>query len=360
MKIIKTRKWLCYFSIIIVVLGAILGWKLLKTKYVYKNINSYAKQYLENLNIKEFYFVQKRDYDLKTINIENSTIIVTDKEIEEYINTDLESSGYFIEIQDRDIVKEGDFVTVDYQIYLDNELVNQGKQETLKVGADYFSEEFEKALLGAKIDENYTTTIKVPISDNNKQYAGKTEQVNILVTSIKYKYVPKLNDEFVRKNYDLYTVADYYDYVKKKLTENKKNQKIVDEKKRQIMELLDAFDVEINYEELSNYAISKYEDYKKMAEEMSMDLEEFVNQILGTSMEEFYDNCFDEVEQELKKIIVVGVIAKKEGIDVSSGEMEEYMKENEISKQELENEFAQAALNYKVLEEKVLVYLTSL
>ena len=97
-----------------------------------------------------------------------------------------------------------------------------------------------------------------------------------------------------------------------------------------------------------------------MAEEMSMDLEEFVNQILGTSMEEFYDNCFDEAEQELKKIIVVGVIAKKEGIDVSSGEMEEYMKENEISKQELENEFAQAALNYKVLEEKVLVYLTSL
>ncbi len=128
MKIIKTRKWLCFFSIIIIIaLGGTLGWQLLKTKYVYKNINSYAKQYLEKLNIREFYFIQKRDYDLKTKNIENSTIIVSDKEIEEYINTDLESSGYFIEIQDRDRVREGDFVTIDYQIYLDNELVNQGK-----------------------------------------------------------------------------------------------------------------------------------------------------------------------------------------------------------------------------------------
>jgi FKBP-type peptidyl-prolyl cis-trans isomerase (trigger factor) len=94
---------------------------------------------------------------------------VTDEEIAAAIQTELESYEDLVPITERTTVEDGDFVTIESTVYCDGEVVNFSKSEVLKVGAGYFNEELESALIGARKDKKFTTVITVPEDDANKK-----------------------------------------------------------------------------------------------------------------------------------------------------------------------------------------------
>ncbi len=125
---------------------------------------------------------------------------------------------------------------MNFRVYCDGELVNEGNNEVLKVGAGYYGEEFEKALIGVELDKEYEFEITVPKNDENKEYAGKTETIIAKVTKIQYMQECVLDKKFVEENYGLQSVDAYYEYVEE-VKYNHEELNIIKDKYDSIMEI---------------------------------------------------------------------------------------------------------------------------
>ena len=126
---------------LVVSLFTILIWGI--DSYTTVDISDESQSYLKDLGIDK-YEVKKIGKVTQIKSTYREGITVSDEEVDKVVDDELSVAGKFVEITDRDIVKEGDFVEVSYYVYLNNELVNEAKNEILKVGAGYYGKEFEK------------------------------------------------------------------------------------------------------------------------------------------------------------------------------------------------------------------------
>ena len=126
---------------LVVSLFTILIWGI--DSYTTVDISDESQSYLKDLGIDK-YEVTKIGKVTQIKSTYREGITVSDEEVDKVVDDELSVAGKFVEITDRDIVKEGDFVEVSYYVYLNNELVNEAKNEILKVGAGYYGKEFEK------------------------------------------------------------------------------------------------------------------------------------------------------------------------------------------------------------------------
>lgn len=316
-------------------------------------ISSETIGYLKSLKVDDF-DVTYNDKSKEVKSVAQKEIIVTNDEIKEYIENELSLAGDFIEIKDRDIVQEGDFIKMSCSVFVEGKLVNKLEQEVLKVGAGYYGKEFEEKLVG--VHKNKKTKLEITVPENEEKYAGKIEQIEVRVTKIQYKEEKKLTNEYVKENYEgLKNVDEYYKYVKQKITDEKmlEQQKEIRENiKRQ---LTNIYWVKIDEKQKAYYAEKKYDEYCEMAKEMGSTLEEFSSTMYGESKKQFLDRCFEEAVNELETIILFGVLAKNKNIHVEERDVEAYINSCEESVNNYENkEDYYDYVRYRLMENKVI------
>ena len=89
----------------------------------------------------------------------------------------------------RDVVQNGDFVTLDF----DGKTAGKpfagakGENYTLEVGSGHALPQFEAAVVGLKVGTQQTVQVNYPESYPNKEIAGKTVDFTIVVREIKQK-----------------------------------------------------------------------------------------------------------------------------------------------------------------------------
>ncbi|MBD5089004.1 MAG: hypothetical protein HDT30_09400 [Clostridiales bacterium] len=280
-------------------------------------------------------------------------IEVSISEIEENIQLILESYEKLKPV-DRNVVKKGDFVNLTYTVYCEGKIVNESKGEEIKVGAGFFNEEIERKLIGAKKNKMYSINIQVPKEDENKEYAGKKEEIKYQVNEIYYMFQPQLTDKFVQENYGLKNIEEFYEYEKNCILEEKKAEQI-NEKREDIMEELiekSIFNMDRNY--LLDYAEVVYHEYEDMATGYGSSIEEFIKDFFNENLDEFYERCCNEAEKEIKKFLIIGAIANKINVDISDKDIEE--KYENLNADNLDD-MDIVLYKYEILEEKVLNYL---
>ena len=313
--------------------------------------------YLKELKINDFDVTYKNERENEREEVKSvvrKEIIVTDTEVKEYIKDELSLAGDFIEIKNRDVVRAGDFIEISCDVFVEGKLVNELKQEVLKVGADYYGKEFEEKLIG--IPKNKKIKIEITVPKYEEKYGGEIEQIEVYVTKIQNKEEKKLTDAYVRENYEgLNNVDEYYKYVKQKLMDEKmleQQKKVRGNIKKQ---LANIYYVEIDERQKAHYAEKKYDEYCRMAEAMGVTMEEFSNTMYGESKTQLVDRCFKEAVDELETIILFGVLAKNKNIHVEEGEIETYIS---LGKESIENHESEEGyysyIKYRLMEDKVI------
>ncbi len=97
-------------------------------------------------------------------------------------------------------VKDGDFVLVDFQATVNGKPFKGGKGEgvLIEVGAGRFLIDLEKALVGARCEEEREVEITFPEDHRQRELAGKKARFRLKLREIREKVLPSLDDEFAK------------------------------------------------------------------------------------------------------------------------------------------------------------------
>jgi trigger factor len=131
--------------------------------------------------------------DYKALVPEYKTPRILKKDIDERVNTMLKLSAPLKELARKRAVKDGDFVKIDFEGFIDGVAFEGGKAEnySLEIGSGSFIPGFEDGVIGMKIDENKDIEVNFPAEYNSKDLAGKASVFKVTLHGIQVKDVPK-------------------------------------------------------------------------------------------------------------------------------------------------------------------------
>lgn len=142
--------------------------------------------------------------------------------------------------------KEGDMVEMSFQGACEGVPSERlsGERQTVKVGDRRFMEEIEQGLIGMKPGAEKTVTVKFPEDFPDAQIAGKDVAFQLTLHEIKKVQLPALDDEFA-KRFQVDTLEQLKDRVRKSLSEEKQNEATSRTRESLMRALLDnhTFDV---------------------------------------------------------------------------------------------------------------------
>ena len=153
----------------------------------------------------------------KGIDLKKVEYKVTDEDVEHELNHMVEHNSRLVSVDDRP-VKKDDTVTIDFEGFVDGKPFDGGKAEgqQLVIGSNTFIPGFEDQIIGMKIDEGKDIKVKFPDDYFSKDLAGKDATFHVVLHSISYKELPKIDDEFAKDVSEFDTIADLKKDIKSK------------------------------------------------------------------------------------------------------------------------------------------------
>jgi trigger factor len=117
---------------------------------------------------------------------------------------------------------------------------NRDRRVQLKAGSP-----FDAELVGAKVDDVIKFTLQVPANDEDRAVAGKPVQHEVLVTDVRARVVPAINDEFAKDTGRYGSLAELREGVRKELGEKAENEAAARLQSDLLDRLLDAAPFEV-------------------------------------------------------------------------------------------------------------------
>ena len=200
---------------------------------------------------------------------------VTDEEVRENIQYELEENTEYKEIKDR-AAEEGDIANIDYTGTIGGEEFEGGSDSgyELELGSGDFLEDFENSLIGKKAGETTTFTLTFP-EDYGQDVAGKEAEFTVKINSISEAVTPEYNEEFVKSVSDYETTQDYEASVKEKLQEETEESSKMEAEENALRLAIENATIDGYPQKLYDFF---YDDnvtgYKNYAEFMGIDYEE--------------------------------------------------------------------------------------
>jgi trigger factor len=151
--------------------------------------------------------------DYKNISVPADEVAATDEEVDEDINTTLESYNYVSDDSTLEVA-DGDVVNIDYVGTIDDEEfdgnTSDGEGYDLTIGSGTFVDDFEEQLIGSHPGDEVTVEVTFPDDYSNSDVAGKDAVFTVTINGI--TVTPELTDDFVAENLDIegVTTADEY------------------------------------------------------------------------------------------------------------------------------------------------------
>ena len=285
--------------------------------------------YFNEINADEY--VTLGDY--KGLEVVSNVKVISDEEVESYINYMLSISGAKEEITDRDVIESGDIANIDYVGKKDGVAFDGGTAQgyDLEIGSGSFIPGFEDGLIGVKKGETVDLNLTFPENYQAEELAGAEVVFTVTVNGIYEEVTPEFNDEFVAslEIENVATTEEYRVYLKNMMEESEKQYALQDAQTQLLtmvtanatvsdapQELIDRF-YNINVNNM-NYQAMMY----------GMDLESFVSAYYGMDAEAFEAETVAAAEESAKQALVCLKIAAEESITVTDEEMDAAVEAN--------------------------------
>lgn len=208
------------------------------------------------------------------------------------------------ELKDRDIavidIKGGDGIEVT------GKLIRMG-------GADVYPEEFSKALMGAKKDDERKVSATFSEGYHIEQFAGKSLDLTLTVKETKRALLPDLDDAFAR-DLDLKDLAALKENIREEIHKGKESSAKKIQKAEVLGKIVESTETEVPDTMLENELMQAMQDAKASGtkEEMSKLRAELT----------------PAAQRNVKAMLIIDAIGRKEKVTVSDEEMRKQIEEH--------------------------------
>ena len=262
--------------------------------------------------------------------------IVTDEDIENALIGVVTAKDENVEITDRP-VRNGDIVNIDYVGKMDGKEFENGAdtRADLEIGSGSFIDGFEKQVIGMNVGDEKDITVTFPDPyQNNPDFSGKEAVFTVKVNSISGKVIPsEVTDEMIKElDNDYESVGEYREYLKSELEKNA--EEINTERKEQAVwavVLENSKATKLPNKKVKYYSNLFEKSYMSYADSYQVDLNTFVTEYMGSTMDEFNASKKEYGERMTTDIVILEAIADKEDLSISKKKFNSYIKENKIS-----------------------------
>lgn len=258
--------------------------------------------------------------EYKGVEADQTKVEITEDDVDAYIDEEMTN---YVEAERE--AKSGDYVVVDYTVYIDGEESEDWSDEDvgMEIGQYELYAEFDDALLGAKTGD--TVEVEVDFSAYDDSLADSETKCEIQVINVYEIVIEDITDDYVKENTDYETVEEYRDAVYDELYEEEYDGAVEEMK-------YSAWQTAMDNAVLNDYTDEMYDDqYEVFISDIQYYAEMFgYEDDVDTFMEEWGytdDDIKTGVEEYIKQNLLCQAIAAAEGIEVSDDEYQAGLEE---------------------------------
>jgi len=221
------------------------------------------------------------------------------------------------------VVKEGDFVLIDFQGTIDGKPFKGGKGEnaSVEIGTGRVSMDLEKGLVGARCNEEREIEITFSEDHKERELAGKRAVFQVKVREIREKVLPPLDDEFA-KDVGSESLKDLEKKIRGELEEEKRRQ-INRELENQILDFI----IEKNAFEVPRSMVDRRVDTLIQELELNLAYRGVEFKASGLDEGQLREQYRNRAIREVKSGLILKRVAELEKVDVAEEEIDERFEE---------------------------------
>ncbi|WP_314447495.1 trigger factor [Selenomonas artemidis] len=271
-------------------------------------------------------FTQRPDVRLgayKGLAVPKEEVTVADEDIDRQIEGMRQHQGTLVDAPADAAVKNDDFVTLDFEGFVDGAAFEGGKGEDypLQIGSGSFIPGFEDQLIGAKVGEERDVNVTFPEEYHAENLKGKDAVFKCKIRSIKSRELPELDDAFAKKASKFETLAELREDVRKNLLAAAERKAETERRSKAIDMATDHCTMEIPPVMVENRITAMIQEMAMRLEQQGMSLEQYL-QYAGLDIGKIREDYRETAEKNVRTDLMLEEVAKAEGIKVEGSDLD--------------------------------------
>ncbi|WP_314905144.1 trigger factor [Selenomonas artemidis] len=271
-------------------------------------------------------FTQRPDVRLGTYKglvVPKEEVAVADEDIDRQIEGMRQHQGTLVDAPADAAVKNDDFVTLDFEGFVDGAAFEGGKGEDypLQIGSGSFIPGFEDQLIGAKVGEERDVNVTFPEEYHAENLKGKDAVFKCKIRSIKSRELPELDDAFAKKASKFETLAELREDVRKNLLAAAERKAETERRSKAIDMATDHCTMEIPPVMVENRITAMIQEMAMRLEQQGMSLEQYL-QYAGLDIGKIREDYRETAEKNVRTDLMLEEVAKAEGIKVEGSDLD--------------------------------------
>ncbi|MBQ1509597.1 MAG: trigger factor [Selenomonadaceae bacterium] len=261
--------------------------------------------------------------EYKGLNVEKKVAEIKDEDVDKQLANFQDRQGKLVDVPEGTAVSDGDFTTLDFKGFVDNEPFEggEGKDYPLQIGSKSFIPGFEDQLIGAKIGEEKEVNVTFPEDYHAEALAGKPAVFKCTVRSIKHKELPPIDDELARKVSTFQTLEELKADIRKNLQENAERVAENEHRTKVIEMATNNITVDIPSVMIDNRVNTMVQEMAMRIEQQGLNMEQYL-QYAGTDIAKIREEYRETAEKNVKTDLMLEEVAKAENIKVEAADLD--------------------------------------
>ncbi len=261
--------------------------------------------------------------EYKGLSIEKKIDEVTDEDVDKQIEVIRGNNAKLIDTEEDAKIKDGDFITLDYEGFIDGEAFEGGlgKSRPLTIGSGTFIPGFEEGLIGCKVNEEKDVNVTFPDDYHSQDFAGKDATFKCKILSIKHRELPELNEEFVKKVSKFETLDEFKADIKKNLELTAKRRAEENQHKELLEQVIKNMTVDVPPVMIENRISQLIKELSLQLQSNGLNFETYM-QMTGNDMEKMRESYREGAIEDVNTELMLEAVAKAENIEVEQKEVE--------------------------------------
>ena len=247
---------------------------------------------------------------------------VTDEEIDNRIQQDVDKATTMADVTDR-AVEKGDTVNLNYAGTVDGVAFEGGTAEnqTLEIGSGHFIPGFEDQMIGMSIGEEKDLNVTFPEEYHAENLKGKAAVFHVKVNGIQAKVVPALDDDFAADVSEFNTFDEYKQNIVKELNERAQKNADTQLENDLVQQAVDASDCDIPDAMIEDEIDMMIREMKMRMMYQGLRYEDYLK-YTGQSEDQVKEMYRPEAKNRVKMQLVLEAMVKAEKVEPTGEEVE--------------------------------------
>jgi len=273
--------------------------------------------------------------EYKGLSAPKDEVKVTAADVDQRITALQERNSRLVSVERE--AKEGDTAVIDFEGFLDGVPFEGGKGEnhSLELGSHSFVPGFEEQVVGMKAGDEKDLDITFP-EDYTPELAGKAVVFKVKVHEVKEKEMPALDDEFAKDVSEFDTLKDLKADIKKKITEERQGEADRAFENALMEQVAANITADVPDAMVETQCRHFLDNFKMQLSQSGIPYDQYLK-MTGMTEEKLLEDAKEPAQRQVRVDLAVAAIIKAENIEVTDEDLEaEYKKLAEQYSMDLE------------------------